>query len=58
MHEKILLTKAISNKIALARLYKSDTTGLDMIKIIGQKFTPTNPSPVTGQRESKRRAQA
>jgi hypothetical protein len=30
MHEKILLTKAISNKIALARLYKSDTTGLDI----------------------------
>jgi hypothetical protein len=32
MHEKILLTKAISNKIAIARLYKSDTTGLDIRK--------------------------
>ena len=30
MHEKILLTKAIPNKIAIARLYKSDTTGLDI----------------------------
>jgi hypothetical protein len=37
MHEKILLTKAISNKIALARLYKSDTTGLDII--VGEILT-------------------
>jgi hypothetical protein len=32
MHEKIILTKAILNKIAIARLYKSDATGLDMIR--------------------------